>query len=84
MNDFKLSNDELYEIQTTRKKTNQLAFAILFKYFQKHQKFPNQNDSDFSKIVKNISNQLGINESINWTSSSIEKNKKGIFLVIEL
>ena len=78
MNDFKLSKYEKIEIQTKRKKTNQVAFGVLYKYFQKYQKFPSKDDHDIEEIAQLISKQLGLSSFIPWQSSSIEKNKKEI------
>ncbi|CAO5680917.1 MAG: Tn3 family transposase ISNpu13 [Holosporales bacterium] len=78
MSDFKLSEHEIIEIQTTRKKANQVAFGVLYKYFQKYQKFPSKNDNSLEEIAEVISKQLLLSSVINWESSSIEKNKKDI------
>ncbi|HLD95560.1 MAG TPA: Tn3 family transposase [Alphaproteobacteria bacterium] len=80
MTEFKLSDDEILEITSKREKSNQVAFGVLYKYFQKYKKFPIQNDPDVEKISKIIIKQLplAVNTEINWKSSSIEKNKSTI------
>ncbi|PIZ33230.1 MAG: hypothetical protein COY39_03215 [Alphaproteobacteria bacterium CG_4_10_14_0_8_um_filter_37_21] len=75
LKDFILTEDELHEIKTKKKESNQIAYAILFKAFKHYKKFPNKDDTLLEEILISIKSQLNITKKIciKWESRTIER-----------